>query len=67
MTLKLLKLPLTGFYGYIIQSMKYLSDKTKKYSWQKKHNENLSGTNKAYKPNKISKKQEFKPYETWKD
>ena len=41
-------------------------DKTKKYSWQK-HNENLSGTNKAYKPNKISKKQEFKPYESWKD
>ena len=41
--------------------------KTKKYSWQKKHNENLSGTNKAYKPNKISKKQEFKPYESWKN
>ena len=39
----------------------------KKYSWQKKHNENLSGTNKAYKPNKISKKQEFKPYESWKN
>ena len=36
--------------------MKYLPDKTKKYPWQKKHNENLSGTNKAYKPNKISKK-----------
>ena len=27
----------------------------KKHLWQKEHSENLTGTNKAYKPNKISK------------
>ena len=34
------------------------TEKTKKYKWQKKHEQNLSGTKKAYKPNKISKKKE---------
>ncbi len=43
------------------------TEKNKKYSWQKDHNQNLSGTNKAYKPNKISKKQKFKSYESWKN
>ena len=28
---------------------------TKKYDWQKSHSQNLSGSSKAYKPNKISK------------
>ena len=42
-------------------------EKTKKYNWQKKHEQNLSGTHKAYKPNKISKKTKFKNYETWKN
>ena len=27
----------------------------KKYIWQKNHLENLTGTNKAYRPSKISK------------
>ena len=40
---------------------------TKKYNWQKSHTQNLSGTNKAYKPNKISKKNKFKNYESWKN
>ena len=39
----------------------------KKYDWQKSHSENLSGSDKAYKPNKISKKEKFKNYETWKN
>ncbi len=39
----------------------------KKYDWQKKHNENLSGTSKAYRPNRISKKNRFKSYESWKN
>ncbi len=39
----------------------------KKFNWQKSHTQNLSGTNKAYKPNKISKKNKFKNYEAWKD
>ena len=43
------------------------SSSTKKYSWQKNHTQNLSGSSQAYKPNKISKKNKFKDYETWKD
>ena len=43
------------------------SDPQKKFSWQKSHIQNLSGSSKAYKPNKISKKTKFKDYETWKN
>ena len=43
------------------------SDSHKKFSWQKSHTQNLSGSSKAYKPNKISKKIKFKDYETWKN
>ena len=42
------------------------SKSLKKYDWQKSHSQNLSGSSKAYKPNKISKKIKFKSYETWK-
>ena len=42
------------------------SSSSKKYIWQKKHSQNLSGSSKAYKPNKILKEQKFKNYETWK-
>ena len=43
------------------------SKTVKKYSWQKNHSQNLSGSDSAYKPNKISKKNKFKNYETWKN
>ena len=43
------------------------SNSQKKYDWQKSHSENLSGSDKAYKPNKISKREKFKNYETWKN
>ena len=43
------------------------SDSIKKYNWQKSHSHNLSGSSKAYKPNKISKKTKFKNYESWKN
>ena len=43
------------------------SDPPKKFSWQKNHAQNLSGSSEAYKPNKISKKTKFKDYETWKN
>ena len=36
------------------------------YEWQKPHLENQTGTNNAYKPNKISKNSIKKKYETWK-
>ena len=39
----------------------------KKYSWQKPHEENKTGTKKSYRPNKITKNaKDFKKYETWK-
>ena len=38
----------------------------KKYSWQKKHSENLTGTKDGHKPIKIKKNNIQKKYETWK-
>ncbi len=47
--------------------MKYQKKmKKKKYSWQKNHSENLTGTKIAYKPNNISKKNKIKKYDSWK-
>ena len=40
--------------------------KTNKYLWQKKHSENLTGTENSYKPTKIKKNDVKKKYETWK-
>ena len=40
-----------------------------KFKWQKKHQENLSGTTKAYRPDgslKSDSKKNIKRYETWK-
>ena len=39
----------------------------KKYLWQKEHIENQSGTPNAYRPNKISKLNNKKKYDTWKN
>ena len=41
-------------------------DKNLKYSWQKKHLDNQTGTKNSFKPVKISKKDTNKKYETWK-
>ncbi len=38
----------------------------KKYSWQKAHVENKTGTTESYKPTKIKKNNVSKKYETWK-
>ena len=38
----------------------------KKYSWQKKHKENKTGSAEAYKPVKIKKNDKIKKYESWK-
>ena len=41
----------------------------KKFSWQKKHSENLTGTKQAYKPDGSlvhNSKNNLKKYETWK-
>ena len=38
----------------------------KKYSWQKKHSDNKTGTSDRYNPNKIKKDDNQKKYKTWK-
>ena len=38
----------------------------KKFSWQKPHAENKTGSKDAYKPIRIKKNQNFKKYESWK-
>ena len=44
-----------------------LKTKVSKHSWQTPHSDNKTGTEKAYKPNKITnKKKDFKKYESWK-
>ena len=59
--------------NFIIQKLK--TNKTdkipsdnekKKYSWQKKHVENRTGTKDSYKPTKIKKNSIKKKYEAWK-
>ena len=42
------------------------NEKDKKYSWQKNHLENQTGTPNSYKPIKIRKNDVKKKYETWK-
>ena len=42
------------------------NNKDLKYSWQKKHLENQTGTDNSYKPIKIRKDNIKKKYETWK-
>ena len=39
---------------------------SKKYDWQKGHQENKTGSRDAYKPTKIKKGNIVKKYETWK-
>ena len=44
-------------------------DNLNKFEWQKKHEENLTGTKKAYKPDgslTSEPKKDMKKYETWK-
>ena len=41
-------------------------NKVIKYSWQKEHLENQTGTSNSYKPIKIKKNSIKKKYETWK-
>ena len=46
------------------------SDEEKKFPWQKKHEENLTGTSRAYKPEgslTFNSKKDKKKYENWKN
>ena len=42
------------------------TEQKKTYFWQKEHLENLTGTDNAYKPNRIDKNENFKKYKEWK-
>ena len=45
------------------------SNESRRFKWQKKHQENLTGTSKAYKPDGLlssDNKKSIKKYETWK-
>ena len=51
-------------------SEKKPSNDKKKFIWQKQHEENLTGTKKAYKPEGLlssESKKSIKKYETWKN
>ena len=53
--LRQLKLLQIGIYGCIIQLIKFQTIKNVKYSWQKKHLENQTGTKNSFNPVKIRK------------
>ena len=55
------------WYLWIHHTIDKIPDKKmKKFSWQKKHLENQTGTINKFKPVKISKKNMKKKYDTWK-
>ncbi len=58
------------WHSWIHYTVKNIPSKdVKKFSWQKKHQENLTGTKKAHKPDGSllsDSKKNIKKYETWK-
>ncbi len=57
----------SDWYLWIHHTIDRIPDnKDKKFSWQKKHLGNLTGTDDSYKPIKIKKNSIKKKYETWK-
>ena len=56
----------SDWYLWMHHTVDKIPGKETKFSWQKKHLENQTGTNNSFKPVKISKKKINKKYETWK-
>ena len=57
----------SDWYLWIHHTVDKIPDKKEiKYSWQKNHLENQTGTNNSFKPVKIRKNELKKKYETWK-
>jgi NADH:ubiquinone oxidoreductase subunit len=54
------------WHGWLHYSTNNLPDNTHKFSWQKIHLPNLSGTKNAYSPEKTSGKKTTSEYESWK-
>ena len=59
------KIPVNWFH-WVHHTNEVPANEEKKYSWEKDHQHNLTGSIKAYKPGKISKKT-IKKYKTWHD
>ena len=57
----------SDWYLWIHHTVNEIPKNNEKYPWQKDHSENLTGTINSYKPNKISKLDKQKQYETWKN
>ena len=57
----------SDWYLWIHHTIDKIPDKNnKKYSWQKKHLQNQTGTHNSFKPVKIAKNNLKKKYDTWK-
>jgi len=58
----------SDWYLWMHHTIDNIPDKkdNKKYSWQKKHLENQTGSKNSFKPTKIKKDDIQKKYETWK-
>jgi len=56
----------SDWYLWMHHTVDDLPKDIKKYSWQKSHSENLTGSENSYKPNKIVKNNIIKKYEIWK-
>ena len=58
----------SDWYLWMHHTVDKIPDKTseKKFAWQKKHSENLTGKIGQYKPIKIKKNSDNKKYESWK-
>ena len=56
----------SDWFMWMHHTVNKIPDKSdKKYIWQKKHVENKTGLQDAYKPIKIKKNNKLKKYETW--
>tara|TARA_B100001996_G_C18369846_1_gene481163 strand:- start:134 stop:484 length:351 start_codon:yes stop_codon:yes gene_type:complete len=57
----------SDWFMWIHHTVDKIPDKNqKKYLWQKKHQDNKTGSSEAYKPTKIKKNDNLKKYATWK-
>jgi len=58
----------TEWYLWMHHTTNEIPSTKKKYLWQKKHQENQTGTKNSHKPNTIlGKNEQFKKYENWKN
>ena len=58
----------SDWYSWIHNISNNIPTDEKKFSWQKPHKDNKTGTKDSFKPNKLSKEnnKKYKKYESWK-